>query len=133
MSVSSWIFSALGMIVSLLHVVDLDQGGLFIPDPNISIPDPEFGVQKGPGSGFTRKNSSIFYPKKIVSKHPEMSSGIFTPDPGSIVSKKSTVSPDPGSATLKGKPTSHLIIWWKAKYNSFHPHSLSKPSPPSFC
>jgi hypothetical protein len=57
-------------ICSVLHLADPDQAGSMLrtrDSPNISIPDPEFGVQKGTGSGSATKNLIIFTPKLLLS------------------------------------------------------------------
>jgi hypothetical protein len=45
-----------------VHRVQCCESGMFIPDPNISIPDP--GSKRDPGSGSASKNFSIFNPEK---------------------------------------------------------------------
>ncbi len=58
--------------------------GMFIPDSNISILDPESRVKKIPKPGTQvriRIKKNIFSPKKLFSKLSKNLSGIFIPDP----------------------------------------------------
>ncbi len=74
--------------------------GMFIPDPNFSIPDPGSRVKNisDPGSGSASKNLSIFLTQKIVSKLSEIWSRMFSPDPDLHF----LPIPDPGSRGQKG-------------------------------
>jgi hypothetical protein len=60
--------------------------GMFIPDPNFSIPDHRSRVKRfripNPGFGSASKNFSILT-QKTVSKLSENRFGMFIPDPGS--------------------------------------------------